>query len=257
MDINLNNMVAVITGGTAGIGLATAELFAREGAEIAICSRKKSNITTALAYLKERGLNAYGEAVDVSDRSGLFAFADRVEEKFGGIDIWVSNAGIFPQYKIIDISEDLWQDTIDINLKSVYYGGLIAVKKIKKRGGGVLINAASFASLIPAVGSGVYAATKAAVVSVTKSLAAELAPFHIRVVGFIPGVIKTPMTEPWIEEKGEILASQSALQRIGGAEEVANALLFLASDKASYITGTCLEITGGKFCVQNPQDAWA
>jgi len=256
MDINLNNKVAVITGGTAGIGLATAEIFAREGAEVAICSRKESNVTNALALLDKKGLNVYGEAIDVSDRSSLFDFADRVEEKFGGIDIWVSNAGIFLQKKIIDTSEDEWRKIMDINLKSIYYGGLIAADKFKKRGGGVLINAASFASLMPAVGSGAYAASKAAITSMTKSLAAELAPFNIRVVGFIPGIIETPMTESWIEQKGEILADQSVLQRIGRPEEVANALLFLASEKASFITGTCIEITGGKFCVQNPRDAW-
>ncbi len=145
---------------------------------------------------------------------------------------------------------------MDINLKSVYYGGLIAAEKFNKRGGGVLINAASFASLIPGVGSCAYAASKAAVVSMTRSLAAELAPFNIRVVGYIPGVIETPMTESLIKARGKILASQTALQRIGKSEEIANVLLFLASDKASYITGTCIEITGGKFCVQNPQDAW-
>jgi 3-oxoacyl-[acyl-carrier protein] reductase len=106
MDINLNNKVAVITGGTAGIGLATAELFAREGAEIAICSRNKSKVTKALAYLREKGLKAYGEAIDVSNRSSLFAFADRVEERFGGLDIWVSNAGIFSDKKIINTTEE-------------------------------------------------------------------------------------------------------------------------------------------------------
>lgn len=256
MDINLKGKVAVITGGTAGIGLSTAELFAGEGADVAICSRKESNVTDALEYLQEKDLNPYSESVDVSDRSGLFSFADRVEEKFGGIDIWVSNAGIFLQKKIIDTPEDEWQRIMDINLKSIYYGGLIAADKFKKRGGGVLINAASFASLMPAVGSGAYAASKAAIASMTKSLAAELAPYNIRVVGFIPGIIETPMTESWLEQKREVLAGQSALQRIGRPEEVANALLFLASEKASFITGTCIEVTGGKFCVQNPQDAW-
>lgn len=256
MDINLNNKVAVITGGTEGIGLAIAELFAREGAEVAICSRSQSKVKAALDYLKKKGLSAYGEAVDVSSRSGLFAFADRVEKKFGGLDVWVSNAGIFPPKKIKDATEEEWQQVMDINLKSVYYGGIIAAEKIRQRGGGVLINAASFASVMPAVGSGVYAATKAAVASMTRSLAAELAPFNIRVVAYIPGVIETPMTESWVRNKGKILAGQCALQRLGTPEEVANAVLFLASDKASYITGTCVEITGGKFCVQNPQDGW-
>lgn len=257
MEINLKNKVAVITGGTAGIGLAVAELFGREGASIALCSRKASNVTKIVEDLEKKGIVAYGEAVDVSDRSALFSFADGVEQKFGGIDVWVSNAGIYLPKKIVDTSEKEWQSVMDINLKSVYFGGLIAADKLKKRGGGVLINAASFAAVMPSVGSGAYAASKAAIASLTRTLAAELAPFHIRVVGFIPGVIETPMTESWIKNKGAILASQSALQRIGRAEEVASALLFLASDKASFITGVCLEISGGKFCVQNPQDAWA
>ena len=94
MDINLNNKVAVVTGGTAGIGLATAEVFAREGATVALCSRSESNVADALAFLKNKGLEAYGEAVDVSNRDSIFGFADRVEEIFGGIDVWVSNAGI-------------------------------------------------------------------------------------------------------------------------------------------------------------------
>lgn len=256
MDINLNNKVAVVTGGTAGIGLSTAEIFAREGAAVAICSRSESNVNKAVAYLRDKGLEVYGEAVDVSDRESLFGFADRVEAKFGGIDVWVSNAGILIEKKLVDTPEDQWHQILDINLTSVYYGGRIAAEKFKKRGGGVLINAASFASLMPSVGSGAYAATKAAIANMTRSLAAELAPLGIRVVGYIPGVIATPMTTRWIEEKGPALAANAALQRIGSPEEIANGILFLASDKASFITGICLEISGGKFCVQNAADAW-
>ena len=256
MDVNLRNKVAVVTGGTAGIGLATAELFAREGAMVAICSSTQTNVDKAVKAFAEKGLKAYGERVDVSSREEMFGFADRVEQQFGGIDVWVSNAGIMPEKKIIDTTEEVWQKAMDVNLKSVYYGALIAADKIRKRGGGVLINAASFASLMPSVGSGAYAATKAAIANMTRTLAGELAPFNIRVVGFIPGVIETPMTAGWIEKKGKALASQHALNRVGRADEIANALLFLASDYASFITGTCMEITGGKFCVQNPADAW-
>ena len=256
MDVNLRNKVAVVTGGTAGIGLATAELFAREGAMVAICSSTQINVDKAVKAFAEKGLKVYGERVDVSSREEMFGFADRVEQQFGGIDVWVSNAGIMPEKKIIDTTEEVWQKAMDVNLKSVYYGALIAADKIRKRGGGVLINAASFASMMPSVGSGAYAATKAAIANMTRTLAGELAPFNIRVVGFIPGVIETPMTAGWIEKKGKALASQHALNRVGRTDEIANALLFLASDYASFITGTCMEITGGKFCVQNPADAW-
>ena len=256
MDINLKDKVAVITGGTEGIGYATAELFAKEGAQVAICSRSQEKVERAVGQLESQGLKVFGQSVDVSDRERLFAFADDVEKKYGGIDVWVSNASIMPAMKIVETTDEMWHKTLDINLGSVYYGGVIAADKFKKRGGGVLINAASFSTLMPSVGTGVYASTKAAIASMTKSLAAELAPLNVRVVGYIPGVIETPMTKEWIDKKGEILASQAALQRVGQAAEIAAVLLFLASDKASYITGTCLEVTGGKFCVQNPADAW-
>ena len=257
MEINLKNRVAVITGSTRGIGLAIAETFARAGAEIAICNEVPSEVENALKNLEKQGLKPYGEPVDVSKRSDIFTFADNVERHFGGIDIWVSNAGAFVPHKIIDTTEEQWQMIMDVNVKSVYYGGLIAADKIRKRGGGVLINAASFASLMPAVGSGAYAASKAAVHSMTKSLAAELAPFNIRVIGYIPGVIDTKMNAPVIKSKGESIKHPIALKRIGESQDVANAVLFAASDMASYITGTFIEIAGGKFCVQNPQDAWS
>ncbi len=257
MEINLQGKVAVVTGGTAGIGLSVAETFAREGAQVAICSRNPANVERALDYLKSKGFDAYGEAVDVSDRASLFGFADNVEEKYGGIDIWVSNAGIYSPYKIIDTPDEIWQQVMDINLKSVYYGGIIATEKMKKRGGGVLINAASFTSLMPSVGNGAYSASKAAIMNMTRCLAAELAPFNIRVNGYIPGMIETDMTADMIKIKKEIFESQCAMRRLGTPQDVANGVLFLVSDLASYITGVCLEISGGKYCTQNPSGGWS
>ena len=256
MEIKFDNKVAVVTGGTTGIGLKVAEGFARAGAKVAICARSEENVQAALQDIKKTGAPVMGKSVDVSVRSSIFSFADEVEKQFGGIDIWVSNAAICPLSKIIDTSEELWQQVMDINVKSVYYGGLIAADKIRKRGGGVLINAASFASLMPSVGYGTYSVSKGAVFSMTKTLAAELAPYNIRVVGYIPGMITTRMTEEIINANREHLESQAAMKRLGESEEVANAVIFAASDYASYITGTFIEIAGGKFCVQNPSGAW-
>ena len=256
MEIRFDGKVVVVTGGTTGIGYSIAESFAREGADVAICARSKDGVDSALEQLKDKGFSAYGETVNVSVRDSLFGFADRVEEKFGGIDIWVSNAAICPLKKVIDTPEDLWDQVMDINVKSVYFGGLIAADKMKKRGGGVLINGASFSSLMPSVGYGVYSVSKGAVFNLTKVLAAELAPYNIRVVGYIPGIIETRMTEKIIESKRDVLESQVALNYLGQPEEIAEAVLYLASEKASYITGTSIEITGGKFCVQNPATAW-
>jgi len=257
VEIRLDNKVSVITGGTTGIGLKIAEVFARAGSKIAICSRKESNMESALSHLRNEGLSAYSEMVDVSKRSEIFSFADNVEKEFGGIDIWVSNAGICPLYKLVDTPEDVWQTVMDVNIKSVYYGGIVAKEKFTKRGGGVLINAASYTSLMPSVGMGAYSASKAAILSMTKVLAAELAPFHIRVFCYIPGIIETNMTSEIIQARRDILESQIAMRRIGDCEDVANAVLFMASDKASYITGSHIEVSGGKFCVQNPKAAWS
>lgn len=244
--------MAVITGGTTGIGFAIAETFGKEGGKVAICSRSEKKVDNAINLLKEQNIDVYGESVDVSSKNSLQAFADLVEEKYGGIDIWINNAGIYPQFKIIDTSEDTWEDIMNINVKSVYLGSQIALEKLQKRKGGVIINAASFASLMPSIGSGGYAASKAAVHSLTKTLAGELAPYNIRVNGFIPGVIETTMTSEIIAAKGEQLVKQIPMKRVGTSQEVANAVLFLCSDQASYITGAFIEITGGKLCVQNP-----
>ncbi|MEL7564160.1 MAG: SDR family oxidoreductase [Dehalobacterium sp.] len=256
MEINLKNKVAVVTGGTAGIGLAIAETFVREGAMVAICSTKEENVLKTLNSFRDKGFPVYGEAVDVSIRENIFSFADNVEKKFGGIDIWVSNAGIYPQYKIIETPEETWQKIMDINVKSVYYGGLIAADKLKKRGGGVLINGASFTSLMPSVGSGGYSASKAAILSMTKTLASELAPYNIRVNCYIPGIIETNMTKLQIKTNRASLERCIAMKRFGSAQDVANGVLFLVSDLAAYITGTFLEISGGKYCVQNAESAW-
>jgi NAD(P)-dependent dehydrogenase (short-subunit alcohol dehydrogenase family) len=120
----------------------------------------------------------------------------------------------------------------------------------------VIINASSFASVIPSVASGAYAASKAGVSSLTRTFAAELAPGNIRVVDYIPGVFDTPMNERAIETSRENLLRPIPLRRFGEARDLASAVVFLASDRAAYITGTSMMVSGGKFCVQNPQQAW-
>jgi 3-oxoacyl-[acyl-carrier protein] reductase len=255
MEISFKGKSVVVTGGSEGIGLAIAQGFLEAGAKLAICGRSQAKLDAALEHLGGSPDNCLASSADVSNREQIFAFADLVEESFGGIDVWVSNAGIFLGAKIVETTEEQWQRVMDVNLKSIYYGGIIAQQKMGQRGG-VLINAASFSSVIPALGGGVYAASKAGVVSMTRSLAAELAPQNIRVVGFIPGVIDTPLLHDLVLEKGDFLASQTALARVGQPQDLVGPVLFLASEAASYVTGTCFEVSGGKFCVQNPGQAW-
>lgn len=255
MDIRFDNKMAVITGGTAGIGLAAAELFGSLGAKVAICGTNPEKLEKAVNQLQEKGITVFGETCDVSDAESLETFANHAEAALGPMDIWVSNAGIYPQYCIIDTPENMWDKTVNTNMKSVYLGARIAFRSMKDRGG-VMLLASSFSSLFPSVGSGVYAATKSAVSSMTKTLAAELAPYGIRVNAYIPGLIDTDMNRALIEEKGDELRSVIAMQSFGQAIDVAWAMAFLASDYARYITGTTLEISGGKMGVQNPHKAW-
>lgn len=255
MDIRFTNKVVLITGGTTGIGFAAAELFGSLGARVGICGTREGKLAEAAEKLRAQGIEVFCEVCDVSQADALQAFAQHAQEALGPMDVWVSNAGIYPQYSILDTGEETWDQIMNINAKSVFLGAKIAFQAMKNRGGVILV-ASSFAALFPSVGSGVYAAAKSAVHSMIKTLAAEMAPYGIRVNGYIPGVIETDMTRPLTQVNGEAMKSAIALHDFGQPQDVAWAMAFLASDYARYITGTALEITGGKMVVQNPAKAW-
>jgi len=256
MDLGLKGKVVLITGGATGIGKASALAFLKEGCRVAICGRTKAKIDGAVQELKEQGYDAIGGAADAGNVAEITAFANTVAKEYGQIDVWLNNAGVYPQRAILDMTEEEWDETFRINVKSVFIGTRIAAGYMKKQGKGVILNAASFASIIPSAGSSAYAATKAAILSFTRTSAAELAPLNIRVVAYIPGMIRSEMTEPVIATKRKALTEQVALNRLGEPEDIADPLVFLASDFARYITGNAIEISGGKFCVQNPMYAW-
>ena len=160
-----------------------------------------------------------------------------------------------PQY-LLEIGEGEFEDIFRQNVMSVFAGSKIAAEHMKERGG-VIVNASSFAALMPSSGRGPYAAAKAAVSSLTRSFAAELGPYGIRVLAYAPGVVATEMSAPLIEVRGQMLAAVTALNRIGKTEEIAKTIVILASDATSYITGTTIDISGGKFCVQDPASEYS
>lgn len=256
MAFDYSGKVVGITGaaGIAGIGFAVAKKFLESGARVFICDLNEEALKNAKEALKPFG-DAGIYRADVSNEADVKAMFDSAYKAYGKIDVFISNAGIYPQKLVCEMTGEQWDTVMNVNLKSVFLCAREAFNYMKDKGG-VIINAASYASLMASAGSGAYAASKAAVYSLTKTLAAELAPYKIRVNGFIPGVIATGMTKGVIDEKRDELEQAIALHRLGEPEDVANAVAFLASDEASYLTGTFIEISGGKLCVQNPHMPW-
>ena len=251
MDLQLKDKVVVVTGGTKGIGRAVVEEFLKEGAIVATFGRTQSTIDTFLKEIEEEGLQVYCESVDASDRAAVKGFAQRVKEKFGSLDVWINNAGTNRLGRFLDYTDDDYDYIMNVNTKSVFMGTQIAAEIMKEQGGGVIINASSFAKNLAQANSTIYAASKSAVSSFTKSTAGALAPFNIRVVGYMPGVILTPLAYEMIQSDPEKYYKDIAMHRTGEPYEIAKPLVFLASPCASYITGVDLEINGGKFAVQD------
>lgn len=257
MELGLNGKVVGVTGSAGGIGKSIAERFAAEGCRVMICDVNEGLLRQTEREFLEKGCEVYAAKVDVTKADEVKAFIEEGCRRFGPLGVWVNNAGIYPQKQLTDMTPDEWDRLFGINVKSVFLCTCAAAQRMKQSGGGVIINAASFAALVPSAGSGGYAATKAAVLSMTRTFAAELAPHGIRVNAYIPGVIATDMTREVIQSKRDSLLGQIALHRLGAPEDVANAVVFLASEAAAYITGTYLEVSGGKLCVQNPDSCWA
>jgi NAD(P)-dependent dehydrogenase (short-subunit alcohol dehydrogenase family) len=234
--IELRGRVALVTGAASGIGAATAALLAECGARVA-----GLDLADCAAELPLRG--------DVSVAADVERAVAATEEALGGLDVLVSNAGIFlagrgdgpsPQ-----LAEDVWQRTLDVNLKSVYLGARFAIPALRRRGGGAIVNVASVAAY--RVGSGAsdaYTAAKGGVLAITKTLAVAHAP-EIRVNAVVPGPIATPMTAVAPDENFGALRDMIPAGRLGRPEDVAAMIVFLASDRASYCTGAAYLVDGG------------
>lgn len=256
MDLHLQGKTAVITGGGTGIGRAAALEFAREGVRVAAVARRAEPLQELADEFRKNGWPFYWESGDVTDRRQMEAFAEHVWNTFGGLDIWMNNAGIAIDKPLMEFTEEDWNRMLTTNLEAVFDGTRLAASYMMKQEGGVILNASSFASRIPHANGVIYAATKAAVSNLTKSTAAALAPYGIRVVGYIPGMIMTPISERSIQNYREDFVRNISLGRLGRPEDLAAPLVFLASDRASYITGVDVEISGGKFAVQDCQMPW-
>ncbi len=244
--MRLQDRVAIITGGSRGIGFATAEAYLREGATVVITASSQANADKAVAKLKEKYPQGKvgGISPDLTDlKSVQDAFAD-VAREYGSIDILVNNAGISESTPLENYTQELFEKVMDLNVKGVFNATRVASDYMIAKSSGVILNTSSMVSISGQPSGFAYPASKYAVNGMTQSLARELGPKGIRVNAVAPGIIETDMMRAVPKEVIEPMVQRIPLRRMGQPEDIANAFVFLASEEASYITGVVLSVDG-------------
>lgn len=242
----LKNKVAIVTGGTRGIGYAVVEKFLQNGATVVLFGSRQETVTKAVASLKEKNENweVSGAWPTLTDADAMTAEMSKIKDKYGRIDILVNNAGISDSAPIEKYTADHFSKIMDLNVNAVMNGILPVVEIMKQQGGGCILNTSSMVSICGQPSGVAYPTSKYAVNGLTWSLARELGSFHIRVNAVAPGITRTDMVAALPKEMIQPLINRIPLRRIGETEDVANAFLFLASDMASYVTGEILSVDG-------------
>ena len=249
--LRLENKIAVLTGAASGIGRASALLFAREGASLALADWDEKGLEETAVLAREAGARVISRKIDVSQEDQVKSLIDMTLETYSRIDILVNNAGVTGSGSgLADADSADWQKVLGVNL----LGAVLAIKYaspiMMENKSGAIVNTASVAGVRAGAGSNAYSASKAALINFTQTSACDLGAFGVRVNAVCPGLIETGMTKPvfdYARSKGkeEKLGSRCELRRYGRPEEIATAILFLASDDASYITGQALPVDGG------------
>jgi NAD(P)-dependent dehydrogenase (short-subunit alcohol dehydrogenase family) len=242
---DLSGRVAVVTGGTRGLGLAMAHGFARAGAEVVIVSRKPEACEEVAAALRAEGAKAAACACHVGHWDRLEGLVEDVYRDFGRVDVLVNNAGVSPQYgKLSEVTEELFDKVISVNLKGPFRLAALVGERMVQAGGGSIINVSSTGAVRPTRDIVPYAAAKAGVNAMTVGLAHALGP-SVRVNAIMPGPFLTSISRAWNMDLFRQLAQTFPLRRAGEADEIVGAALYLASDASSYTTGTILTVDGG------------
>ncbi|MCY7378756.1 MAG: 3-oxoacyl-[acyl-carrier-protein] reductase [Gemmatimonadaceae bacterium] len=242
MNIDLSGRTALVTGSTRGIGRAIAESLAGAGARVAVVGRDLGKAAEAAAAI---GATAQGFAADVGDPASIVALVDGVEKAFGQIDVLVNNAGLTRDNILFRIKDDDWDTVLDANLRGAFLAIRAASRGMIKRRWGRIINIASIVGITGNKGQANYAASKAGLIGLTKSVAKELGSRNVLVNAVAPGFIETDMTAAMTPDARAALSGQIPLERLGSPRDIAGVVTFLASDYASYITGQTLVVDGG------------
>ncbi len=240
----VDGKVVLITGGTRGIGFETARVFLENKAKVIIFGSRQETVDKALKEFQEEGYEIDGYAPNLKDFENICEVVSKIYEKYGRIDVLINNAGISANQKIEDTTAEDFQKIMDLNVNAMFYMIKAVVPYMKKQNDGVILNTSSMVSLYGQPSGVGYPASKFAVNGLTKSLARELGKDNIRVNAVAPGITKTDMVASLPKEMIEPLIQTIPLGRIGEPRDIANAFLFLASDMASYITGTILSVDG-------------
>ena len=240
------NKVALITGGSSGMGRATAIAFAREGAKVVVAARRVKKGEETVSLIKEAGSDGIFVKTDVTVEEEVQALIEKTIATYGRLDCAFNNAGVGIGGLLTETTVDIYEKVFDVNVKGVLLCMKYEILQMLKNGGGSIVNNSSVAGLIGVEQLSAYVASKHSVVGLTKAAALEMAKSNIRVNAVCPGVIETDMSRPFFEVPFyKKLIENIPLVRVGQVEEVASAVVYFCSDKASFITGQCLAIDGG------------
>ncbi|GIU26984.1 3-oxoacyl-ACP reductase FabG [Shewanella schlegeliana] len=246
ISFDLTGKVALVTGASRGIGRAVAETLVSAGAVVIGTATSERGAEAIQAYLGDKG---YGLVLNVTDADSVKALFETIKEKAGDVDILVNNAGITRDNLLMRMKDDEWNDILDTNLTSIFRTSKAVMRPMMKKRHGRIINIGSVVGTMGNAGQTNYSAAKAGLIGFTKSLAREVASRQITVNAIAPGFIQTDMTDELTEEQQQAIMSQVPMERLGQAQEIAHAVLFLASDSAAYITGETLHVNGGMYMV--------
>jgi len=248
VSFSLEGKIALVTGGSQGIGESIAKALGAAGARVVVAARGEDKAAVVAQAIGDAGGKAEALRLDVGEPASVSAAFKAIVEKHGRLDVLVNNAGITDDGLILRMSKESWDRVIATDLTGVFLCAQEAAKvMLKKRVAGRIVNITSVVGLMGNAGQTNYAAAKAGVVGFTKALAREIGSRGITVNAVAPGYVETPMTDVLLEEQKKALVGQVVLGRLGTADDVAGAVVYLASDAAAYVTGTCLNVSGGLY----------